>query len=37
MMKWNRDLREEGEEDEGSMLIVVLNSFYNDKSDPCLD
>ena len=41
MMKWNRDLREdgEGEEDEVCMLMltVMLNSFYNDKSDPCLD
>jgi hypothetical protein len=37
MMMWNRDLREEGEEDEGCMLIVMLISFYNDKSDPCLD
>jgi hypothetical protein len=37
MMMWNRDLKEEEGEDEGCMLIVMLNSFYNDKSDPCLD
>ena len=37
MMMWNRDSGEEVEEDEGCMLIVMSNSFYNDKSDPCLD
>ena len=36
MMMWSRDLGA-GEEDEGYWMTVVLNSFYNDKSDPCLD
>ena len=36
MMMWSRDLGA-GEEDEEYLWTVVLNSFYNDKSDPCLD
>jgi hypothetical protein len=37
MMMWNRDVREEGEEDEGCVLNVMLKSFYNDIYDPYLD
>lgn len=35
-MMWSRDFPA-GEEDGGYLSTVVLNSFYNDKSDPCLD
>ena len=35
-MMWNRDLRKE-EGDEECMLIVVLNSFYNDIYVQCRD